>query len=163
MDIYWIEAPWTGRLAIFARPRGAEWLADEVRAWKDARLDVIVSLLTEEESNAFELDGERQLCEKQGLQFFPFPIVDVSVPASREATLKLVHKLERLLVKGYNVGVHCNQGVGRSGMIAACLLILSGIAPEEALETVSTARGVIVPQTSEQREWVDAFAEQSFT
>ncbi len=161
MDIYWIEAPWTGRLAIFARPGGAEWLGDDVRAWKEAGLDVIVSLLTEEESIEFDLDGERRFCEKQGLQFFQFPIVDVSVPASREATLELVRKLERRLVKGENVGIHCSHGVGRSGMIASCLLTLSGVSPEEALETVSTARGVIVPQTPEQREWVIRFAHES--
>ena len=159
MDIHWIDAPWPGRLAIFARPRGAEWLADDVHAWKAAGLDVIVSLLTQAESDAFDLDGERQLCEQQGLEFFHFPIVDVSVPVSRDATLKLVRKLERRLDKGDNVGIHCSHGVGRSGMIAACLLILPGIPPEEAMETVSAARGVVVPQTSEQREWVEAFAE----
>jgi hypothetical protein len=30
--LYWIEGPWTGRLAISARPRGWDWLQDDVAA-----------------------------------------------------------------------------------------------------------------------------------
>jgi len=159
-DFYWIEGPWPGKLAIFARPRGGECLDDEVRAWNNAGLSAIVSLLMEEEVDELDLGDERQSCERFGLRFFQFPIIDVSIPASREATFDLVNGLERLLSKGHSVGIHCREGVGRSGMIAACLLIMSGLAPEEALETVSNARGVIVPQTDEQREWVIGFAKE---
>jgi hypothetical protein len=44
-DLFWIEAPWPGRLAIAARPRGAEWPDDEMRALRAAGVDVLVSLL----------------------------------------------------------------------------------------------------------------------
>ena len=160
MDLYWIDGPWTGQLAIFPRPRGGESLSDDVRSLKDNDLNVIVSLLTKEESEELGLIEERQFCERPGLQFLQFPIVDVSVPASRMATLELVNKLDELLSEARNVGIHCRQGVGRSGMIAACLLMMRGLSPEAALDTVSTARGVIVPQTSEQREWLIEFARE---
>lgn len=160
MDLYWIDGPWTGKLAISPHPGRDQPLADDIRALKDAGLDVIASLLTEAESNEFGLVHERQSCERHGLRFFQFPIVDVSVPTSPEATLRFVSKLEKLLAKGENVGIHCRNGVGRSGIIAACLLILRGLSPEQALEEVSNARGVIVPQTAEQREWVVAFAKE---
>ena len=45
-------------------------------------------------------------------------------------------------------------------MIAACLLMMRGLSPEEALEEVSNARGVIVPQTDEQRKWLIEFAKE---
>ena len=159
-DFYWIESPWPGKLAIFARPRGGDRLDDEIRTWNNAGLSAIVSLLTEDEADELDLVDERQSCERLGLRFFQFPINDVSIPASREATFDLVHELERLLSKGHAVGIHCREGVGRSGMIAGCLLIRSGLLPEEALERVSNARGVIVPQTDEQREWVIGFAKK---
>jgi|SRR5436305_10825911 len=160
MDLYWIDGPWTGKLAIFAHPRGGEWLLDEIRALKDNGLDVIVSLLTKEEDKELSLLEEKAMCETVGSEFMQFPIADVSVPASRTATLELVNTLDELLSKGRNVGIHCLAGVGRSGMIAACLLMMRGLSPEEALEEVSNTRGVIVPQTDEQREWLIEFAKE---
>ena len=160
MDLYWIDGPWTGKLAIFAHPRGGEWLLDEIRALKDNGLDVIVSLLTKEEDKELSLLEEKAMCETVGSEFMQFPIADVSVPASSAATLELVNALDEFLSKARNVGIHCRAGVGRSGMIAACLLMMRGLSPEEALEEVSNARGVIVPQTDEQREWLIKFAKE---
>jgi hypothetical protein len=68
MSIFHVKGPWAGRLAIVSRPRGGDWIDDEVRAWKDERLNAVVSLLTEEEQVEFELSGEREASEKQGLQ-----------------------------------------------------------------------------------------------
>ena len=160
MDLYWIDGPWTGKLAIFAHPRGGERLLDEIRALKDNGLDVIVSLLTKEEDKELSLLEEKAMCETVGSEFMQFPIADVSVPASRTATLELVNTLDELLSKGRNVGIHCLAGVGRSGMIAACLLMMRGLSPEKTLAEVSNARGVIVPQTDEQREWLIEFAKE---
>ena len=160
MDLYWIDGPWTGKLAIFAHPRGGESLLNEIRALKEEGLEVIVSLLTKEEDEEINLLEEREVCEELELQFIQFPINDVSVPASSAATLELVNRLDEFLSKGRNVGIHCRAGVGRSGMIAAGLLMMRGLSPEKALEQVSNARGVIVPQTDEQREWLVEFAKE---
>jgi hypothetical protein len=48
-SISWIPGPWVGKLAILARPRGGDWLADEVEGWRDAGLEVVVSLLSKGE------------------------------------------------------------------------------------------------------------------
>ena len=39
-------------------------------------------------------------------------------------------------------------------MIAARLLTLVGLDPDTAVERVSAARGVAVPETKAQREWI---------
>jgi protein-tyrosine phosphatase len=114
MNTFWIPGSWTRRLAITPRPRGGEWLEDEVRGWKDAKLDVIVSLLTQAESLEFALIAEMEACEKEGLLFFQFPIVDLGVPTSRAVTLELLSKLDALLARGENVAIHCRQSIGRS-------------------------------------------------
>jgi hypothetical protein len=31
-ELYWIEGPWPSQLAILPRPRGGEWLEDEIRS-----------------------------------------------------------------------------------------------------------------------------------
>ena len=156
--LYWIEGPWPGRLAIVPRPRGGDWLEDDVRVWQQAGLDVMVSLLTPDEIADLALAKEAELCQANSMQFISFPVTDRSVPLSRKATLELVKDLNKVLANGKNVAIHCRQGIGRSALIAACLLIIAGRDPETALQHISVARGCTVPETAEQREWVRAFA-----
>lgn len=157
-ELYWIEGPWPGKLAILPRPRGGDWLEDEIREWRVAGIDVVVSLLTSNEVAELELGQESRLCEVHGIEFRSFPIVDRSVPASRKATLDFVKKLAKLLAEGKSIAIHCRQGIGRSALIAASLLVLTGIAPEAAFLRVSEGRGCSVPETSEQRQWLMEFA-----
>ena len=159
-ELYWIEGPWQSRLAILPRPRGGDWLEDEVRAWRVAGADVIVSLLTSDEIADLDLAQEAGLCQANGIQLLSFPIVDRGVPASRRATLDFVKKLDNILAEGKSIAIHCRQGIGRSALIAACLLVLSGIDPEMAFRRVSAARGCSVPETSEQRQWATEFARE---
>ena len=149
---YWIDGPWPGRLAIIPRPRGGEWLEDEVRTWRQVGLDVVISLLTRDEVADLDLAQEAELCQTNGVQFIVFPITDRSVPSSRRATLELVSSLYKLLAGGKNVGIHCRQGIGRSAVVAVCLLIFSGVDPESAFQYISVARECVVPETAEQRE-----------
>jgi protein-tyrosine phosphatase len=58
------------------------------------------------------------------------------------------------LQRGKNVLVHCRQGIGRAGMVAASLLVLDGSEPSAAIKKVSDARGVPVPETPDQEQWI---------
>ena len=157
-ELYWIEYSWPGRLAIAARPRGGEWLDDEVSAWRRAGLDVVVSLLTRDESAELELSAEALSCKTKRIQFLSFPIADRGVPISRKAAVDFLKAMEELLGQGKSIAVHCRQGIGRSALIAAALLVMSGERPESAFQRVSAARGIAVPETAEQRAWVEDFA-----
>lgn len=42
-------------------------------------------------------------------------------------------------------------------MIAACALICSGIEANDALARIKAARGLTVPDTDDQRDWIMAF------
>lgn len=156
--IHQINGPWPGRLAIVARPRGGDWLQDEIDSWARSGFQAIVSLLTSEEANEFELTGEADRCRSAGLEFVSFPIPDRGVPASRGETLQVIKSVEALLLAGKVVGLHCRQGIGRSGLIAACLLVSSGVPAGTAFSQISEARGHPIPETNEQRRWVDEFA-----
>jgi protein-tyrosine phosphatase len=152
--LHLIEGPWLGQLAISSRPRGGDWLEDEVRSWRQSGIDVVVSLLTNDEIASLDLKQEAKFCQAHGLQFLVFPIVDRGVPSSRRAALEFIRKLDNALATGKNLVVHCRQGIGRSALVAACLLVLSGMDAETAFRRVSAARGVSVPETPEQRKWV---------
>jgi protein-tyrosine phosphatase len=141
-----------------ARPRGGEWLEDEVASWSRSGVGVVVSLLTPDEVADLDLADEAELCRKRGIQFLAFPIADRTAPLSKDATLALLTKIADHLASGRNLAIHCRHGIGRAGLLGACLLILSGLDPEAAIERVSAARGCPVPETAEQRKWITDFA-----
>jgi protein-tyrosine phosphatase len=153
-DLFWIAGPWSGRLAITTRPRGDDWLEDEVSSWRRAGIHAIVSLLESDEANQLGLSKESKVAEANGIRFISFPIPDRGVPASVPATIALMASIAGALEEGKNVAVHCRQGIGRSGLIAAGVLATSGVSADDAIKTVSSARGLAVPETSEQRLWV---------
>jgi len=140
------------------RPRGGDWLDDEVGAWRRAGIDAVASLLTEEEASDLGLEQERELCEAKGIRFHSLPIVDRGVPASHADTLAFLRGLDAALNRGANVAVHCRQGIGRSGLIAVGLLVENGLTPEAAVRRTSDARGIAIPETEEQRGWIDRLA-----
>ena len=159
-DIYWIDGGCPGHLAILPRPRGGDWLEDEVRSWRQNGIDIVLSLLTAEEVADLQLAEEAELSQRHGVRFLSFPIADRGVPASRQATMELVRTLEKALAEGKNLAIHCRQGIGRSALLAACLLIMTGVDPDTAFQRLSAARGCAVPETAEQREWVRQFAQE---
>jgi protein-tyrosine phosphatase len=97
---------------------------------------------------------ESEAAEANGIRFISFPIPDRGVPASVSAAVSLIAAISDALATGKNVAVHCRQGLGRSGLIAAGVLAGSGLDPERAIEVVSSARGQTVPETPDQRLWV---------
>jgi len=153
-DVFWIPGPWPGRLAVVTRPRGGDWLDDEASGWRRAGVDVVVSLLETEEAVQLELAGEGEAAESKGMQFISFPIPDRGIPSSTTASLGLVKDIAKALDQGKNVAVHCRQGIGRSGLVATGVLMASGMPVEAALNVVSTARGLTVPETPAQLQWV---------
>jgi protein-tyrosine phosphatase len=152
--VYWIDGPWKGRLAIVPRPRGGDWLEDDSADWREAGIDVVVSFLTPDEAIELDLEAEQAFCEAQGIRFVSFAIPDRNVPASQVAAVALVRELGESLVEGKTVAVHCRQSVGRSALLAACLLASAGEQPHLAFERISLARGVAVPDTAEQVQWL---------
>jgi protein-tyrosine phosphatase len=157
-EVYRIDGPWQGSLAVSARPRGGDWLEDEIKSWHASGFDVVVSLLTPEEVDEMDLQQEARFCQLNQIEFVSFPIVDRSVPPSRTDALRLVERLDAALAHGKRINIHCRQGIGRSGLIAASLLVVRGLPPQVAVQKVSYARHTPVPETPEQREWIDALA-----
>jgi protein-tyrosine phosphatase len=155
--LYPIDGPWPGRLAILPRPRGGDWLEDEVAGWRKAGVQVVVSALTPDEIESMDLGQEQAAAERQGLAFIRFPIPDRGTPDSFAASEAVFRQLDKLLNEGKEVGVHCRQGIGRSALIAATLLVLAGVAPPEAWQRIESTRGCPVPDTLEQRTWVERF------
>lgn len=156
--LYWVDGPWTGRLALSARPRGGDWLEDEIASWRAVDVDTVLSLLTPNEEKELDLTNEAGEVKSIGMKFLSLPIPDRDVPASLARVAETLEQLDADLSAGRNVVVHCRQGIGRSGLLAACLLVGKGLSSGAAIESVSAARGLAVPETREQRTWIERYA-----
>ena len=152
-NLFRIPAPVPGVLSTMPRPRGGDWLDDELAALRGVDVRVLVSLLTTNEMRELELSGEANAAFRAGLRFYHHPIVDLGVP-ERAPVLALVDQLVSRLKAGDHVVVHCRAGIGRSSLVAGAVLVKLGITPDTAWTTISTARGVEVPETDEQRAWL---------
>jgi protein-tyrosine phosphatase len=106
------------RLAIIPRPRGQDWLPDDISLLQGAGIDVVVSALTAAENQELELIEESRCCQSRGIEFLSFPIEDRSVPNSSAEFTELVNSVTDFLRKGKAVAVHCRAGIGRSSMIS---------------------------------------------
>jgi protein-tyrosine phosphatase len=148
---YWI----TSQLAIVPRPRGDDWLEDEMLALQHAGIDVVVSMLQEAEARQLALDQEASAAQKKGLRFINFPVPDRGVPLDTSSFTKFLEDLETQLALGKRVGIHCRACIGRASVTSASILIRSGMPSDRVWQQISTARGCPVPDTIEQRDWVN--------
>lgn len=153
-DIYWIRDIEPLRMAIMPRPRADDWLVDEVQGWHRAGVSVVVSLLEDEEVRELRLLEERSLCQELRIEFISFPIPDRGVPKSMPQTKQLAQDLLERLRMNAGVAIHCRAGIGRSSLIAGCVLSLLGHKPVEAFRILSIARKVPVPDTLIQEDWL---------
>src|SRR5258708_3263169 len=158
-NIYWISAAQPYRLAIVARPRGHDWLADEIEDLAREGIDTLVSMLTSEEATELGLMEEERLCAEQGIKFLNFPIPDRSVPNGNDIRV-VADSLAEEVKLGKAIGVHCRAGIGRSSMMAALVLTRLGWSPQAAFQAISESRGCKVPDTPEQEQWVTRFVRE---
>ena len=157
-ELFWINEIQPLRLAMMARPRSEDWLHDEIAGWQRAEITAVVSLLEPGEVRELGLADESSVCAQFDIDFLTFPIADRGTPKSVQATSALVDDLVARLQRGGGVGIHCRAGIGRSGLLAACVLSRLGVPFKDIFPALSRARKVPVPDTPAQIEWVKNFA-----
>jgi protein-tyrosine phosphatase len=151
-DVYWVIPK---RLAILPKPRAGDWLDDEIASYAAQGLQVLLTLLEPAEEIELGLTDEVVLAEKHGLDFMRYSIPDRGVPKSPTLFAEVTNELAD---SGKAVGVHCRSGIGRSGLTAAAIMLRLGHKLESAWEAIGKARRVQVPDTPEQRAWLERHA-----
>ncbi len=159
-EIYWLPEIDGHRSAIVARPQPGE-PSQAAQAWKSAGIGVILSLLSADEVISLGLEGEADACAAAGIEFITYPVADFSVPDSATRLADVFERLVARMQQGQAVGIHCRGSIGRSGMVASCLLAHLGMEGETAIQRVSEARGHVVPELPAQKQWILAFAAES--
>ena len=135
---------------------GAPWdraLSLDIRAIVDWGATSLVSLMEDLEFSELGVADLGGVAEAAGLQWHHLPIKDVGIPDEKFERLWIYsgHVLRRKLRSGEKIVLHCRGGLGRTGTIAARLLIECGIAPEEAVKTVRKSREGAIETTEQER------------
>lgn len=153
-DIYKVELIGSGSLSVMAKPVSGEWIEDEFSGIAKWGINRIISLLEEQESIELGLETEKELSEKNGMEYLSYPIPDRGLPISVNDYLSFTKRLYHEAAGGLNTVIHCRAGIGRTGLVAAGVLLHCGFKPEEAFKLIAEKRGVSVPDTQEQIDWV---------
>ena len=155
--LFWVEGFPDVRIAVAERPRGGDWLDGEMHAFRAAGLDILVSALQPLEERETWLEREGEAATAAGIEFLSFPIGNMLTPVMSEA-LPVLQELAADLKAGRSIAAHCHASQGRGPTIVASLLTLLGHKPEEIWPRIRLARGIVVPDTNEQRRWVSELA-----
>ncbi|NDP63336.1 ADP-ribosylglycohydrolase family protein [Polaromonas sp.] len=117
-------------------------LATDIDALHHWGAAAVVTLMPQDELQAVQADGMGAACEARGIEWHHLPIQDVDVPdaAFETAWLYTGLRLREHLRAGRNVLLHCRGGLGRSGTIAARLLVELGWEAQAAIRAVRSQR-----------------------
>jgi protein-tyrosine phosphatase len=151
---YEVELIGSGFLAVMAKPVAGDWVDDEFSGLAAAGIRKVVSLLESSESYEVGLADESSLCRKHDMEFVSYPIPDRGLPSSVIGFAQFTRTLYREIAGGKSTVVHCRAGIGRTGVVAAAVLLHAAFTPEDAFARISKVRGVKVPDTDEQYQWV---------
>ena len=152
--VYWVEVIGRGQLFVMAKPVAGEWIGEEFAGIAAAGITRVVSLLEAKEAYELGLQDEARWCTQHEMDFINYPIADRGVPSVVREFALLTRKVHNDIATGMNTVIHCRAGIGRTGLVAAGVLLHTGLEPAEAFESVSRARGVQVPDTDEQCQWL---------
>ena len=132
--------------------------ADLARLKQLHQIDVIVSLLQDVEYENLGIPHFFEEAGKLPVEVLRLPVADGAVPEEKKEVLTLITKINDRLNEGKNVLIHCKQGLDRTGIIAACLLIYRrGISPEEVIKLVQDARQNALRRSPNQIEFIRQF------
>jgi protein-tyrosine phosphatase len=154
--IYEVERIGSGLLSVMGRPRAGEWVTDEFRGLAQLGVTDLVSLLESHEARELGLENEEAFCADAEIEFYAFPIADRGLPSSAFDLSRLACSIYHRCAGGRHTAIHCRAGIGRSGLVGASVLLHCGFEVSEAFSAISKARGVSVPDTAEQSEWLAA-------
>ncbi len=83
---------------------------------------------------------------------------DFLVPRDPDRATRAIVDLHRRAHRRQRVEVACGGGVGRTGTVIACLAVLAGVPPAEAVDWTRAHYRSRAVETPWQRRWVSAFA-----
>lgn len=134
-------------------------LASALDTLQAAGAEALITLMPEgelEQNQAAELPA---LCAARNLEWFHLPVADEQVPQDdfASAWAQARERIRVLLDEGRSIAIHCKGGSGRTGLIAARILIDRGLSRAEAIALVQALRPKAI-QHPAHVAWIAQFA-----
>lgn len=130
---------------------------DLARLANDEKTALLVCLLEEDEMAQLGIASLLDRAAALGLGTLHVAIADAGVPTDREPIHAAVKRILEVAGRGENVVIHCRGGLGRAGLVAACVLVALGYDAEQAVGLVRESRKGAV-ETPAQEDWIRAYA-----
>lgn len=117
-------------------------LASALDTLQAAGATALITLMPAEELRLNRVDELPALCAARGIEWFHLPVADEQVPLDDfDAAWMQAHaRIRALLDEGRSIAIHCKGGSGRTGLIAARILIERGLPRAEAVALVQALR-----------------------
>jgi protein-tyrosine phosphatase len=137
LDLHWL----TGQVAVGSRfpIKKAAQLSGEYG------ISAVVDLREEDRD-------DEELLQAAGIELLHLPTVDME-PASARMLDEGVHWVAERVAAGGKVLIHCQHGIGRSALLALCVLVDQGWSPLDALAHAKDRRRAVSPSRSQYDGW----------
>lgn len=97
---------------------------------------------------------DEEVLAAAGIVFLHLPATDLHA-APIDMLDRGVAFVRGQMARGTNVLVHCQHGIGRSALLALCVMVDSGLEPLAALEQAKAGRVQVSPSEAQYRGWAE--------
>ena len=117
-------------------------LQDSLQTLKQAGAAAIITLMPQEEMARNAVDTLPALCDELGLRWLHCPVEDDQLPLADFAAAWQLHSagIHQLLSDGKKIAIHCKGGSGRTGLMAAQIMLERGIDKAQVKQRIQALR-----------------------
>lgn len=136
-------------------------LQEDLRVIRNWGASMIISLIEPHEFSLLQVPEFGDSAAHVGISWIHLPIRDVDVPDERfESGWNAVRpEIHHRLGTGERILIHCRGGLGRTGLVAARILVERGCLPRDAVHRVRAVRPGAI-ETLAQEQYVLALQEK---
>jgi protein-tyrosine phosphatase len=117
-------------------------LFDALTSLKAAGAQVVITMMTSAELMEHQVDSLPRFCADLGMDWYHLPVEDGCAPEMPFTEAFAAHKsaLLNLIKSGATMVIHCHGGSGRTGLMAAILMLELGYASAQVKAQIQQIR-----------------------
>ena len=124
---------------------GGNWQRDletDLQQIRDWGSDTLITLMESHEFKLLGIEAFEDVLSRSHLNWLHLPIQDMHAPDDtfEQAWDHAGQHIRELLKQGTDIVIHCRGGLGRTGLLAARILVEMGEGPEASVKRVRAAR-----------------------